>query len=67
MAESSLSKLSGGIIDLNIARLERYLQLLQEQQLLSREYPSYRAKLAEKELQIQFQLQQLCQRRSTNL
>ncbi len=52
-----------GTLNLQIARLERYLHLLNQQQLLSQPYPDHKAALARKSYQAQFQLCCLKQRR----
>lgn len=52
-----------GTLNLKIAQLERRLQLLQQQQQLSRVYPGHYAKLVQEDDQVRRQLQQLLQRR----
>ena len=54
-----------GTLDLNIARLEREIKLLEQQLVMCTAYPDHKTKLAEKKLQIQYQLQQLLQYRNT--
>ncbi len=50
-----------GTVDLKIAQLERRLKLLEQQQALSSSYPDYKAKLIQKKLHVQLQVQQLLQ------
>ena len=54
---------TAGTLDLKIAQLEQRLRLLQQQQLLSRVYPTHQAKLIKESFQVERQLQQLIQRR----
>ncbi len=56
-----------GTVDLKIAQLERRLKLLEQQQALSSPYPDYKAKLIQKKLHIQLQVQQLLQFRAVKL
>ncbi len=50
-----------GTINLKIAQLEHRLKLLEQQQALSSSYPGYKAKLIQKKLYVQLQVQQLLQ------
>jgi hypothetical protein len=52
-----------GMLDLKIARLEQYLQVLEKQQALSEMYPLHRTRLILYGLQVQSELNQLIQRR----
>ena len=54
-----------GTLNLNIARLERHMKLLERQLVMCETYPQHKTKLAEEKLQIQIQLQQLLQYRDT--
>ena len=65
MIRNLFSQTTHGALDLNIARLEHRLRLLEQQQQLSSPYPDHKAKLTERQLQVQHQLQQLLQHRST--
>ena len=56
-----------GTLELKIARLERYLAILKQQQSLSRPYPDHEAQLAVEYLQLQSLLEQLIQRRQKYL
>lgn len=56
---------TSGTLELNIARLERHIKLIEQQLVMSTAYPNHKTKLAEKKLQIQYQLQQLLQYRNT--
>lgn len=53
-----------GVLNLNIARLENHLKVLAQQKELSKAYPDYTARLVERELQVQHQLQLLVQHRN---
>lgn len=53
-----------GTINLKIARLERYLNQLEQQQALSSGYPNHKARLMQKKLYAELQLQQLFQSRT---
>ena len=66
MLKSLFSQTRDGMLDLNIARLEHHLKLLEQRQILSEQYPDYKAKLTQRKLQVQDQLQQLLERRSVN-
>ena len=55
---------STGVLNLNIIRLENQLKVLAQQKELGKTYPGYMAKLAERELQVQHQLQLLVQCRN---
>lgn len=59
MAHKLLHSATNGVLNLQIARLESQLRVLLQQQQLSAAYPHHQAKLAEKALQIEYQLQQL--------
>lgn len=52
-----------GTLDLNIARLERHIKILEQQLIMSAAYPYHKNKLAEEKSQIQSQLRQLLQHR----
>lgn len=54
-----------GTLNLKIAQLEQRLQLLKQQQQLSRVYPTHYAKLVREGDQVRRQLQQLRQRRQS--
>lgn len=60
---SDLNKETVGTLTLKIARLERRLQLLNQQQLLSQPYPNHRVRLAQESYQVRFQLDRLRQYR----
>lgn len=48
-----------GTLDLKIARLERYLNVLKQQQAMSRMYPGHQAHLVREDAQMRAQLRQL--------
>jgi hypothetical protein len=52
-----------GSLDLKIARLERHLKLLEQQQAMSSMYPSHRAKLAVAAAEVRAELRELTQYR----
>ena len=52
-----------GTLNLKIARLEGYLKVLQQQLNLSDNYPTFKARLAQKDSQLRLQLRQLIQDR----
>lgn len=52
-----------GTLNLKIARLEGYLKVLQQQLDLSDNYPTCKARLTQKDLQLRYQLRQLIQDR----
>ena len=52
-----------GTINLKIAQLQRHLRVLEQQQFLSSPYPDYKAKLGQKIMLVQTQLDQLLQSR----
>ncbi len=52
-----------GTLNLQIARLEHRLKVLELQQAMSRAYPSYQSNLTQEHLRLQLQLEQLVQRR----
>jgi DNA repair ATPase RecN len=54
-----------GTLNLKIAQLEQRLQLLKQQQQLSRVYPTHHAKLVQEGDQVWQQLRQLRQRRQS--
>lgn len=56
-----------GTLNLKIAQLQRHLRILEQQQMLSSSYPDYSVKLTQKMSQLQSQLDQLLQHRSTGL
>ena len=66
MIENSPAQMNG-MVNLKIARLQRHLKLLRQQQTLSSAYPNHQTKLAERKLQVQFQLRQLVQNRDVGL
>lgn len=53
---SNLKMETIGTLNLKIARLERRLQLLNQQQLLSHPYPDHKVRLAQESYQVRFQL-----------
>ena len=52
-----------GTLNLKIARLEGYLKVLKQQLDLSDNYPTFKAHLAQKDLQLRLKLRQLIQDR----
>ena len=48
-----------GTLNLKITRLERHLQLLNHQQVLSHPYPDHKVRLAQRACQVQYQLERL--------
>jgi hypothetical protein len=67
LKENRLSQETTGTVNLKIAQLERRLKLLEQQQALSSPYPDYKARLIQKKLQVQLQVQQLIQFRAVEL
>jgi hypothetical protein len=61
MTENRLSPITQGQLELQVARLQQLLKLVEKQQLLSKPYPKHKARLIERQLEIQQQLQQLLQ------
>jgi hypothetical protein len=58
------SRETAGSLDLKIAQLEHTLQVLAQQQVLSKPYPEHKVKLAERELQVQALLLRLLRDRA---
>lgn len=59
MIRNSFTQEPVGILNLKIAQLERHLKLLEQQQMMSGPYPDYKAKLIQKKMWVQTQLEQL--------
>ena len=56
---------TSGTLNLKIARLEHHIKVLEQQLILCTPYPDHKTKLAEKKLQVLYQLQQLLQYRDS--
>jgi len=63
--KNTLTHQTPGTLDLNIARLEHHIKLLEQQLTMCATYPHHKLKLAEEKLQVQCQLEQLRQYRDT--
>ena len=61
MTGNRLTPITQGQLELQVARLQQLLKLVEKQQLLSKPYPQHKARLIERHLEIQRQLQQLRQ------